>query len=567
MTSRWDGKFPLLTRLSAEIGKPIAFIDLETTSAKTSVPHFGVAEIAYIAIMPDGKTVEFSSLANPEFPMEPMAAEITGLNDEMLANQPTYSHFHPRIKALLERSVVSGYNVREYDIPGLFTLMERRGLPKPEKVDVLDVRDLWAKASNQSGPFVKGKLTEVAEKFGCAFEGAHEALADVAGAAAIMEEMLWRYGKEWSLASMSVPGRKASQTGGAPMPGEELSPREAELKDLIDGFLSRVDAGGAKGQAALSAELAVAGWTINVSTYGASFTKAGEKVAGSRLGKGYGWKDLSLKISGSAAQSQTGAPSATPPTGSNQTAAPGGGTEKDAIKEAILDFAKTTAPIDVKDVARSVGLSKFTGVSITLGEMLQAGEIGPEHVIVSEAQTWLQKNWNGVKDPSDARLKPMLERAKALGAPDSVDYVQLRAALLIEKNGFPSPMAGAEKKERSTFPRPAPQGSSPAEQSAGTAEKLVPHGSTSAAPRESKEKPMGVAERAAAAELEWLEHDDGPALQEGVDYVELGDPTVERETHAEDAGFHEEDFPGFWGEEDGLDEPTQTSSTGFRPKF
>ena len=69
--------------------------DLETTGAKA--PPGRVLEIGAYLVKNGGIAAEFHSLVNPEMPIPPFIAALTGISDEMVSVAPVVSRFCPAV--------------------------------------------------------------------------------------------------------------------------------------------------------------------------------------------------------------------------------------------------------------------------------------------------------------------------------------------------------------------------------------------------------------------------------------------------------------------------------------
>ncbi|MBK8431050.1 MAG: hypothetical protein IPL28_07005 [Chloroflexi bacterium] len=84
-------------------------LDTETTGL---APGLGnrVVEVAAVRLENGRRVAEFQQLINPERPQEARAAEITGLADEHLRDQPTFAEIAPRLQQFLEGAVIIAHN-------------------------------------------------------------------------------------------------------------------------------------------------------------------------------------------------------------------------------------------------------------------------------------------------------------------------------------------------------------------------------------------------------------------------------------------------------------------------
>lgn len=182
--------FPFVMHLLKQMKKELVIFDLETSDLLKS-ENFGITEIATMRFRLDGTIRLVCRRMNPERPISEKAAEITGISNEDVANEPTYDKLMGGAMMDMARDyVVSGFNIRQFDIPGVVKMHERYGLMEPRFMDVIDVRDIWTSVASTE----RGKLVDVMEHYGCKPDGAHQAFADVVMTGMILNEMLWRHG-------------------------------------------------------------------------------------------------------------------------------------------------------------------------------------------------------------------------------------------------------------------------------------------------------------------------------------------------------------------------------------
>lgn len=321
---------PHIVSLSGIMKKPLSFFDLETTAAIISQANFGITEMGVYAVRPDGKIAEFSQLMHPGFKIPKIVTEITGITDDMVANELPLSHWESRIRFLCQNTVMIGFNVRSYDVPALIGQFERYGLEKMGPIQILDIRDVWMDIQKTK----KGKLTEVAAHYGCPFDGAHRAMSDVMGCVHLLEAMIEKHGMECIQQFIkTVPEFKDAQT--LRDEKKQVDRAKAEL-DLIDRILESMT-----------------------------------------TGKPYG--------------------------------------------------------IEVWTADPIIG-ANATSLSFALNKMLDQHQITPDIIADDEAQGWLIDHWGDITaDNPSSHLKPILEKAQALGAPDCVNYTQIKVSIAFEK--------------------------------------------------------------------------------------------------------------------------------------
>ena len=184
-------------------------LDLETTGL--SVFSDQITQIALvISILRENgeftRLSEFESLVKPQKAISQIASDITGITDEMLANQPNFAKVLPMLVLHLEttcdkakeikgvdeltRRVLVAYNGRSYDVPLLIHELKRINVDFVEVfmerfctdffVDPLLMARVLLKPVKLNAYYKPSfKLTDVYEfVFGKELEGAHGALAD-----------------------------------------------------------------------------------------------------------------------------------------------------------------------------------------------------------------------------------------------------------------------------------------------------------------------------------------------------------------------------------------------------
>jgi DNA polymerase III epsilon subunit-like protein len=177
---------PLLHSIAKAKNKTITVFDLETTTF-VGQPTFGIAEIAAVHIHPDGTITEQMTLIQPEHPMSPTAAEITGISDDMLIGQPNWGDGALEdLHRWGRERIVTGFNCIPFDCEAVIDQNRRYGQPNTKFEHRVDVRSYWRLISGSA----KGKLTEIAAKYGLNPEGAHRAIYDVRMTALLLEKFL-----------------------------------------------------------------------------------------------------------------------------------------------------------------------------------------------------------------------------------------------------------------------------------------------------------------------------------------------------------------------------------------
>lgn len=97
-------------------------VDVETTGSGRAGDR--VTEIAVVRVKGDVATTTFETLVNPQRPISPFAARLTGIDWDALHEAPTFGDIAERLQEALEGRVFVAHNVR-FDWRFLTTELER----------------------------------------------------------------------------------------------------------------------------------------------------------------------------------------------------------------------------------------------------------------------------------------------------------------------------------------------------------------------------------------------------------------------------------------------------------
>lgn len=187
MTKEFQNAFSVIEKAKRE-KKPLIVFDVETEGLDPEKHH--IIQLSGMKMSPFdfSKRQAFNFYVNPGRPLTDKIVEITGITDEILANEPLEEIAFPAIEALFgEKPYVIGHNVN-FDIRMTEALYERQGktFTYAGSIDTCQMaRELLQKDVKSH------KLCDVAEYYGFA-EGIefHNASADVQATADIFECML-----------------------------------------------------------------------------------------------------------------------------------------------------------------------------------------------------------------------------------------------------------------------------------------------------------------------------------------------------------------------------------------
>jgi len=217
----WDGD-DLRTVDAASLileDAPYVVFDLETTGS--SAGKGGITEIGAVKVMGGVVVDRFSTLINPERPIEPFVVRLTGITDRMVADAPLAADVMPRFEEFAEGSVLVGHNV-SFDcsfVSAARDECELDPLPNP----VLDTLKL---ARSLVPGLPRYRLASLATHFGIRQAPNHRALSDAAATAEVFLKLL----KLLRSAGVSSVGEAAALRSGA---RGKVKPQKQHLADGI----------------------------------------------------------------------------------------------------------------------------------------------------------------------------------------------------------------------------------------------------------------------------------------------------------------------------------------------
>lgn len=100
-----------------KVSKPVVVFDLETTG--TWIDKDKIIEIAMIKVNVDGSEEEYHRLLNPGMSIPGHITELTGINDDDVADEPFFKQVAGEIVEFIGEADLGGYNVRKFDVPFL----------------------------------------------------------------------------------------------------------------------------------------------------------------------------------------------------------------------------------------------------------------------------------------------------------------------------------------------------------------------------------------------------------------------------------------------------------------
>lgn len=174
----------LLSRL-ADV--PLVFLDVETTGA-SAVYGDRITEVAALRVV-NGQVIDaYSQLVNPCRAIWPGVVALTGITDEMVADEPRFADIADTVAAKLGNAIIVGHNV-SFDLGFLATELRRSKIQVEQVFEINKVLDTVRLARRIFGRGGNG-LQKLAARLGVAVETAHRALADCHTTAGVFREML-----------------------------------------------------------------------------------------------------------------------------------------------------------------------------------------------------------------------------------------------------------------------------------------------------------------------------------------------------------------------------------------
>jgi DNA polymerase III epsilon subunit-like protein len=168
---------------------PYVILDTETTGLLAP-------EIVSIAVVDEVGRPLLHEFVRPAKAIEPEAERLTGLSLASLEGKPTFPEVEPRVTAAIEARRVVIYNAA-YDAAALENTYRRYGLAAPA-FEPWCAMEWFARLYGQwdpaRGAYVWQPLHRAAAYFDVRVQSAHDALADCATTASILQEALRRSG-------------------------------------------------------------------------------------------------------------------------------------------------------------------------------------------------------------------------------------------------------------------------------------------------------------------------------------------------------------------------------------
>ena len=192
----------------------LAFVDLETTGATASLDR--ITEIGIILVDESG-VQEWSSLVNPETRISGFSERLSGISNEMVANEPRFCDLANRVYKMLEGRILVAHNAR-FDYAFLKQSFMREGIDFSAKTLCT------VKLSRRLYPgYSKHNLDTLIERHGLKVSGRHRALADA--------QLIHQF---WEKIQATIP-QETIQSALKALLGRPSTPMHIDLT-MIDGL-------------------------------------------------------------------------------------------------------------------------------------------------------------------------------------------------------------------------------------------------------------------------------------------------------------------------------------------
>jgi len=183
--------------LKEDNSKIYIVFDLETTGLKPC--SWGrIIEIAAVKIRIDTKNHrfeiydEFHALINPAMKIPKKISKITGITTEMVENKESIYEVLPKFVDFIEEgSLLSGHNIKAFDIPFLDAAVDKFKFNRPDyKSKVVQLVDTLHLSREKLPNLDNHKLKTIADYFSISIENHHRAIDDARANAQVLIELL-----------------------------------------------------------------------------------------------------------------------------------------------------------------------------------------------------------------------------------------------------------------------------------------------------------------------------------------------------------------------------------------
>lgn len=172
--------------MKLELKRPLCVFDIESTG--TNVVNDRIVSISILKVQPNGAQEQRTWIVNPTINISDEVAQIHGITNEMVVNQPTFKEVAHQITAMIKDADLAGYNSNKFDIPMLAEELLRAEVDfDMKKRMAIDVQNIFHR--------MEQRTLAAAYKFYCQkdLENAHTADADTMATYEVLVAQLERY--------------------------------------------------------------------------------------------------------------------------------------------------------------------------------------------------------------------------------------------------------------------------------------------------------------------------------------------------------------------------------------
>ena len=112
--------------MKLNLQKPLVIFDLETTGLDLVKDR--IIQLSYIKVFPDGREERVNKMVNPEKPIPVEVQALTGINDDMVKDQPTFKQLAATLSQEFAGCDFAGFNSNYFDVPLLAEEFLRAGI-------------------------------------------------------------------------------------------------------------------------------------------------------------------------------------------------------------------------------------------------------------------------------------------------------------------------------------------------------------------------------------------------------------------------------------------------------
>jgi DNA polymerase-3 subunit epsilon len=176
-----------------KLERPIAFIDLETTSNRYYADR--IIEFSVLKIWPDGTEEYKSRRVNPQMPIAAEATSKHGITNSDLEAEPTFRQLAKGIREFLEGCDLSGFNILEFDLPLLEHEFERVGIEfSRDERQIIDSMAIFHMREPYDSNNPRNLKAAYLKYCGKELTNDHSADSDVRASAEVLDDQLEMYG-------------------------------------------------------------------------------------------------------------------------------------------------------------------------------------------------------------------------------------------------------------------------------------------------------------------------------------------------------------------------------------